>query len=99
MPRDWASATSSTAVMPQSTVTSSVVPALREQLDVGGREAVAVVDPVGDQPVAVGPHLPQGADHDRRRADTVDVEVAVNGDPLAGLDRAADALDHLSPST
>ena len=93
IPSDFASATSSTAVIPQSTVTSSCGAALGQLLDVVGAEPVAVGEPVRDQPVALGAQLAQGADQDRGRADAVDVEVAVDGDPLAGLDRGADPLD------
>ena len=67
--------------------------ALGQPLDVGGAEPVAVGEPVGDQPVALGAQLAQRADQDRRRADAVDVEVAVDGDPLAARDRGEDPLD------
>ena len=67
--------------------------ALGQLLDVGRAQPVAVGQPVGDQPVALGAQLAQRADQDRRRADAVDVEVAVDGDPLARLDRREDPLD------
>ncbi len=62
--------------------------ALGERIDTCLGEPIAVGHPVGDQPVAIGPQLAEGADGDRRGADPVDVEVAVDGDPLAPLDRA-----------
>ena len=68
---------------------------LGQALNVGGRHAVAVDDPIRNQPVAVRPQLAQGADQDRRRADAVDVEIAVDGDPPAGLDRREHPLDHV----
>ena len=58
-------------------------------------EPVAVLEPAGDQPVALGAQLAQRADQDRGRADAVDVVVAVHGDPAPGGDRGPDPLDHL----
>ena len=52
----------------------------------GGREAVAVLRAAGQKPVRVGTQRAQDADEDRRRADAVDVVVAVDRDPVAGLD-------------
>ena len=59
IPSSCARRTCSTAVIPQSTVISSAGPALGQLLDVLGAEPVAVGDPVGDQPVAVGAERPQ----------------------------------------
>ena len=52
------------------------------------REAVAVADAVGQVAVDVGAERAQRAHEDRRRADAVDVVVAVDGDPRAGARRA-----------
>ncbi|HEX3238696.1 MAG TPA: hypothetical protein VHR18_01010 [Solirubrobacterales bacterium] len=65
-------------------------PARRKSLDVLRAQPVTVGDPVRDQPVAVGPEAAQGRDHHRGGTDAVDVEVAVNGDPAAGVDRGPD---------
>ena len=59
---------------------------LRKPLDVGGLEPVAIRQAVGDQPVALGAQLAQRPDQERRRADPVDVEIAVDRNPLAGSD-------------
>ena len=53
-------------------------PALGQGVDRGLGEAIAVPDPIGNQPVAARPQVAQGADRDRRRADAVDVEIAVH---------------------
>ena len=79
-----AAATSSTAVIAQSTVTISAGAARGEPLHRSLGEAVAIVQPAGDEPVDVGAERAQRADHDRGRADAVDVVVAVHGDPAAG---------------
>ena len=64
--------------------------ALLERLHRGRAESVAVGEAIRDQPVALGAGSPQRCDHDRGRADPVDVVVAVDGDPLSGLDRRED---------
>ncbi len=70
--------------------------ALGEALDVLRGQPVAVRDPVGDEPIAVGAEPAQGRDHERRGADAVDVEVAMDRDPLTRLDRRRHQLDHLA---
>ena len=82
-------------MIPQSTVISRPVPRSASFSHVLVAQPVAVGDPVGDQPVAVGAEVAQGRDHQRRRAHPVDVEVAVHGDPLAGFDRRPDQRDDL----
>ena len=82
-PAARAAATCSTAVMPQSTVTSRPTPARGEPLDRGDREAVALVEAARQLPGRVGAERAQGADEHRRRADAVDVVVAEHGDPRA----------------
>ena len=67
--------------------------ALGEAADVARVEAVAVAEPVRDQPIAIGTQVAQRRDHDRGRADPVDVEVAVDGDPPPRRDRLEDARD------
>ena len=44
-------------------------------------------------PDDVGAELSQGEDRERRRADAVDVVVAVDADPLTAVDRRAEPLD------
>ncbi len=56
------------------------------------REPVAVLDAAGQEPADVGAERAQRADHDRGRADAVDVVVAVHGDPGSGGDVALDRL-------
>ena len=62
----------------------------REPLDGRHRQAVAVFDPVGQEPPDVRAEGPQRGDHDRGGADAVDVVVAVHGDPGPGRDVALD---------
>ena len=64
----------------------------REPLDGMQAEPVAVLEPAGQIPTDIGAERAQRADHDRRRADTVDVVVAMNRDPAAGGDLALDRL-------
>ena len=63
----------------------------------GVREAVALLEATRKVPADVGAELPQTDDGERRRADPVDVVIAVHADPCAGrdrsLNRAAGALD------
>ena len=67
-------------------------------LDARERQPVAVAQPVGDQPVALGAELAQHRDEDRRRADPVDVVVAVHGHPPAVPgDREHSLADVLHP--
>ena len=86
------SATSSTAVIAQSTVTSSCVPRSASRSTVARGEAVAVVDAAGQEPVDVGAERAQRAHQDRRRAHAVDVVVAVDRDARAARDVAEDQL-------
>ncbi len=58
--------------------------ARREPLHGRARQAVAVLRPAGQKPVGVGAERAQQPDEDRRRADAVDVVVAVDRDPPAG---------------
>ena len=83
-PAARAAATSSIAVIPQSTVRISAVPRSASRSMRAGREPVAVVDPAGQKPADVGAQGAQGAHHDRGGAHAVDVVVAVDGDPPAG---------------
>ena len=61
-------------------------PAL-DLLDARHRQAVAVGEPVGDEPVALGAEGAEGRDEDRGRGDAIDVVVAVDRDPAAGRAR------------
>ena len=56
------------------------------------RDAVALLEPARQVPADVGADLPQRQHGERRRADAVDVVVAVDADPLAPLDRRSQAL-------
>src|SRR5207253_1426121 len=64
-----------------------------EPLDRGRAQAVAVVEPAREHPVDVAAEGAQRAHENRRRAHTVDVVVAVHGDPGARPDVAEDRLD------
>ena len=90
MPAAFAAATSATAVIAQSTVTSRSVPRAASRSTVVRGEAVAVVDAAGQVPVDVGAERAQGAHEDRGRADPVHVVVAVHGDARAPRDVAED---------
>ena len=68
------------------------VPVLGEPLDRLAREPVPLVEAAREVPVDVGAELAQAYDRERRRADPVDVVVAVDADALAGRDRGSDAL-------
>ena len=56
------------------------------------RDAVALLEPARQVPADVGADLPQRQHGERRRADAVDVVVAVDADPLVPLDRRPQAL-------
>ena len=86
-PSRRASSTSATAVMPQSTVRMSFDALLGEARDRRRGDAVALLEPARQVPADVGAELPQRQHRERRRADAVDVVVAVDADPLAALDR------------
>ena len=56
------------------------------------RDAVALLEAARQVPADVGADLPQRQHGERRRADAVDVVVAVDADPLVPLDRRSQAL-------
>ena len=58
-------------------------------------EAVALLEPAGQVPVDVGAQPAQNGDRKRRRADAVDVVVAVHADAPSGLDRPAEERTRL----
>ena len=63
------------------------------------RDAVALLEPARQVPHDVGAELPEKEDGQRRRADAVDVVVAVHADPNALRDGGADPADgHLHVS-
>ena len=95
IPSAFASAISATAVMPQSTVSDEADALLREARDRLARDAVALLEPARQVPDDVGTRLAQGQDCERGRADPVDVVVAVDADPGASRDGAADGVDRL----
>ena len=70
-------------------------PALGQPLDGAHREAVAVLGPAGQEPVAVRAQRTQDPDQDRRRGHAVDVVVAVHRDPRPVADVAEDQRDRL----
>src|SRR5215212_11083021 len=64
---------------------------LGEPLERRAADAVALVETAGQVPLDVGAELAQHEDGEHRRADPVDVVVAVDTDALAARDRRADA--------
>jgi hypothetical protein len=56
-------------------------------------DAVALVEPARQMPLHVGAELSQDEHREHRRADAVDVVVAVHADALAVRDRGADPVD------
>ena len=87
-----ACATSSTAVIPQSTVSTSPQPSPASRVERLAGDAVALLEAARQVPVDLGAELAEDEDGERRRADPVDVVVAVDADPRPGRDRGADAL-------
>jgi hypothetical protein len=67
-------------------------------LDARHRQPVSVGEPVGDQPVAFRTERAERGDEDRRRADAVDVVVAVDRDPARTVDQGEDPLADLLDS-
>jgi hypothetical protein len=65
---------------------------IREALDRVARDAVALVEAAREVPVDVRAELAQARHGERRRADPVDVVVAVDADALARRDRGADPV-------
>ena len=92
-PRAFAAATSSTAVIPQSTVSEQAAALVGEPRDRDVRDAVALLEAARQMPLDVGAERAQRQDGERRGADAVDVIVAVDADPLAVGDRRADPVD------
>ncbi len=91
IPRATAAPISATEVVPQSTVTMSVAPAVAGRLDGGHRQAVALVQArwhVGRDRHA---QRAQGEDQDGQPGQAVGVEVAEDHDRLAGLAGRGDA--------
>ena len=84
-PSARARATSSTAVIPQSTVRTSADAVVGEPRDRVARDAVALLEAARQVPADVGAELAQRQHGERGRADAVDVVVAVDADPLAAL--------------
>ena len=64
-----------------------------EPLDRGRGEPVAVLEPARDEPPDVRAEGTERPDHDRGRADAVDVVVTVDDDPRAGGDVGTDLLE------
>ena len=95
IPSAWARATSARALMPQSTVISSLTPAAPSSSTAVGGDAVALAEAVGEAPAHVGAELLEEADQEERRGDAVGVVVAVHGDGLAAAQRLVDALPRL----
>ena len=87
IPSSRAARTSSTAVIAQSAVTSSRVPRAASACTASRLQPVAG-GAIGDEGVDVGAQLAQRAHQHRRRADPVDVVVAVDGDPRTRRGRA-----------
>ena len=82
-PAARAAATCSTAVIPQSTVTSRPTPRAGQPLDRRGRQAVALVEAAGQLPDRIAAERAQGANEDGGGADAVHVVVAEHRDPRA----------------
>ena len=79
--------------MPQSTETIERDAVGVQPLDRRRLQAVAVLQPLGDEVDDVGAEQLERAPQDDRRRDAVDVVVAVDGDPLLPRDRRQDAID------
>ena len=62
----------------------------RELLDARDRDAVAVLEATGQEGLDLGAEQAEHLHRERRRADAVDVVVAVDDDAAAGGDRALD---------
>ena len=92
-PSSRARRTSSTAVMPQSTVRTRPQPSPARRSSGLAADAVALVEAARQMPLDVRPELPQHEHREHRGADPVDVVVAVDADPFPGGDRRANPLD------
>ena len=92
-PSRRAASTSGAAVMPQSTVRSSLHALRGEPLDRRLGDAVALLEATGQMPRHVGAELAQCQHRERRCADAVHVVIAVNADLLAPFDRGPKPLD------
>ena len=92
-PRRRASSTSAAAVMPQSTVRISFTPSSASRAIVTAETPYPSSNLLGRCQIDVGAELAQRQHRERRRADAVDVVVAVDADPLAALGGRAQPLD------
>ena len=81
-PSAFAPATSSTAVMPQSTVRTRPHPLAAIGLERLARQAVSLGEPARQVPPDIGAEGPQSRDGKRGRTDAVHVVVAVHADAL-----------------
>ena len=79
--------------MPQSTETISDTPSSVQPLDRGRLQAVAVLQPLGNEMDDVAAEHFERAAEDDGRGDAVDVVVAMDRDPLAPRDRLLEPLD------
>ncbi len=66
---------------------------LGEARDRRARDAVPLLEPTREVPDDVGAELAEGQRRERRRADPVDVVVAVHADPLSAFDSGSEPLD------
>ena len=93
MPRRFASSISSTDEVPQSAVTRTVAPCSakpRIRLDV---RAVSLGEAVRDVRQRVRAEVAEALGEDRRRGNAIDIEVAEDGDPLAGAAGCLEPFD------
>ncbi len=89
-PSEAACATSSTAVMPQSTVSTRSNPSSASRVSVCAVQPVALLEPGRQMPGWIGTELAQQQHGERGRADAVGVVVAVHADARPRLDRSRD---------
>ena len=89
IPRSFATATSATLVVPQSTVTMTLASGRDGRLDRGERQPVALVEPARDIGHDGHAEPAQGDGHDREAGQAVGIEIAEDEDPLGPVARGA----------
>ena len=93
MPCDCSSAIGPSALVPQSQVTTTRGAGSFRGAHAGVGQIVAVLEAARDERHRVAAQRAQRSHHQRRRADAVDVVVAVDEDRLVVAERAHESLD------